>query len=133
MSPVSGASCRILGIRFVGKDEEIIENLLRELVIVEQRPLVIGNDEFICLLTVADGEGIVFVVLDETDDLEFQLFSIGRFDNEDIAKFEQTVVLGSIAVARAIRRIDDRVSLPAALPPERFVSRFRTARQKRCC
>ena len=68
---------------------------MREFVVVEQRAGCVGHDELIGFLAVADRESVVFIVFHQADDLELQLLSVGRFDDENVAKFEQAVVAGS--------------------------------------
>ena len=63
-----------------------------KLVVVEQRPDGVGHDELIGFFAVTHRKRVVLIVLDEPDDLELQLLSVGRFDNEDIAQLEQAVV-----------------------------------------
>jgi hypothetical protein len=92
-----------LGARLVGEHEEVVEDLLREFVVVEQRAGRVGHDELIGFLAVADREGVVFIVLHQADDLELQLLPVGRFDNENVAKFEQAVVARSFVASGVVR------------------------------
>ena len=75
--------------RFVGLGEELVEDLLRQLRIFEQRTVRIGHDELVAVLAVADGEGVPVVVLDEPDDVEFDRAPVGRLDGEGIAEFQR--------------------------------------------
>jgi len=65
---------------------------LGEFIVVKQRSDGVGHDELVGFFAVANGERVALVVLHESDDLELELFPIGRFDNEDVAEFEQAVV-----------------------------------------
>ncbi len=69
---------------------------MRELVVIEERPFRVGYDELVRLFAIADGEGIIFIIFDQADDLEFQLLAVGRLDDEDVAQFEEAVVFRSV-------------------------------------
>jgi hypothetical protein len=75
---------------------------LGEFIIVEQRAGRIGHDELVRFFAVAHGESIVLVVLHEPDDLELQLLSVGRLDDEDIPKFEQAILGGACVMVMAV-------------------------------
>jgi hypothetical protein len=68
--------------RFFSQDKEVIENLLGQLIVIEQRAFGIGHDEFVSFFAVAHGERIIFVVFDEADDFELNLRAFVRFDDE---------------------------------------------------
>ncbi len=74
----------------LGEIEEVVENLLCELVVREQRPLHVGDDEFVGLFAVADRVRDVLIVLDEADDFELDLLAVIRLDNKNVAQFERT-------------------------------------------
>jgi hypothetical protein len=76
---------------------------LGEFIVIEQRSNRVGHDELIGFLAVAYREGVVFIVLHEADDLELQLLTIGRFDHEDVAEFEQAVIACSFFPSRVTR------------------------------
>jgi hypothetical protein len=92
-----------LGAGLVREHEEIVQNLLREFIVVEQRAGRVGHDELIGFLAVAHGEGVVFIVFDEAHDLELQFLSVRRFDDENVAKFEQAVICGRFFLGRTVR------------------------------
>ncbi len=93
-----------LGARFVGQHEEVVQNLLGQLVVVEQRSDRVGHDELVGLFAIAHGERVVLVVFDESDDLEFQLFAVGRLDDENVPKFEDPVLgCRGVLMALAVR------------------------------
>jgi hypothetical protein len=50
--------------RLFGQHEEIVEDFLRQLVVVEQRAAIVGDDELIGLLAVTHRVGVLFVVFD---------------------------------------------------------------------
>jgi hypothetical protein len=78
------------GRRFFGEHEEIVEDLLGQLVVVEQRARIVGHDELVGLFAVADRVGVVLVVFDQTDDFEFQRLPVVGLDDEDVAQFERS-------------------------------------------
>ena len=62
---------------------------MRELVVGEQRPLHVGDDELVGLLAVTHGVRDVLIVLDEPDDFELDLLAVVRLDDEDVAQLER--------------------------------------------
>jgi len=101
--------------RFLGEHEEIVEDLLRELVVREQVAGVVGHDELVSLLAVAHRVRVVLVVLDQTDDLELERLAVVRFDDEDVAQLERRRALGisgvAVAVPGAVGSVDDGLLL----------------------
>lgn len=87
-----------LGARLVGENEEVVQDLLGQFVVVEQRSDRVGHHEFVGLFAVAHGECVVFVVFDESNDLEFQLLAVGGLDDENVPKFENAVVGCSVVL-----------------------------------
>lgn len=87
-----------------------------EIVVVEQRPGVVGDDELVGLLAVANRVGILFVVFDQADDFELQRLAVVGFDNEDIAQFQRAAVALAGTVASAVRTFDDDFSLLREVP-----------------
>lgn len=59
---------------------------MRQVGVLEQRPLLVGDDELVRILVVANRECVAFVVLDQADDLELQLGSVDRFDDDDVSE-----------------------------------------------
>ena len=81
---------------------------MRQLVVVEQRTRIVGHDELVGLLAVAHRVGILFVVLDEPDDLELQRLAVVRLDDKDVAQLQRSalaVLAGT--VPGAVRTFDD--------------------------
>jgi hypothetical protein len=103
-----------LGLGFLGEHEEIVEDLLRELLVGEELPLGVGHDELVGLLAVANRVAAVLVVLDQTDDLELDRLSVVGLDDEDVPQLELRFVGAFLfvrAVPGAVPRIDDTYSL----------------------
>jgi hypothetical protein len=64
---------------------------LRELLVREQIPGRVRDDEFIFAFAVADRIGRFVLVFDKPDDFEFDLAPVGRFDGEDVTQLQRTV------------------------------------------
>lgn len=47
--------------------------------------MIVRYHELVGRFTVGDGETVVLIVLDESDDLEFVFLFVGRFDYERVA------------------------------------------------
>ncbi len=99
------------GCRLFGQHEEVVEDLLGEFVVVEQRAGVVGYDELVGLLAVADRVSVLFVVLDQPDDFELQRLAVVGFDDENIAQLERSAVCRS-----------SPLPLPAPFEPSMMIS-----------
>jgi len=77
-----------LGCRLLGEHEEVVENLLRKLVVIEELAARIGYDEFVRLLAIRNGKRIVVFIFHDADDLELILLALRRFDDENILQFD---------------------------------------------
>ena len=75
-------------LRFLGEDEEIVEDLLRERFVLEQLPGVVGYDELVGGLAIADRVAVVLVVFDDADHFELEFLPVVRLHDEDVAKFD---------------------------------------------
>lgn len=90
-----------------------------ERVIIQKLAVMIGHDEFVRLFAVRDREGVALVVFDQPDDFEFILLTIGRLDNEDVAKFDFT-----FAYRFAVVSVDDGLLLLITIRRRRWSPRF---------
>ncbi len=95
---VAGVILSVL--RFLGENEEIVEDLLRERFVFEQFPGVVGYDELVGGLAIADRVAVVLVVLDDADDFELELLPVVRLHDEDVAEFDFAFCSTRLSVVR---------------------------------
>lgn len=70
---------------FFGEYEEVIEDLLRKRLIGQQFAGVVGYDEIVGTLAIANGKRMMLLVLNDSDDLEFQTLAFRCFNDQNIA------------------------------------------------
>ena len=103
----------LLGSRFFGEYDEVVENLLRERFIFQEIAVTVGHDEFIGLTAVRDAVARAgFFIFNDGHDFVFVLLAVVGFDDEDVLKLELSVARLRIAV----------VAIDGALPVRCFVA-----------
>lgn len=70
---------------------EVLEDLLRQLFVVEQVPLRVGHDELVGGVAVADRVAAPLVVFYQPDDLELERLTVVGLENDDVFEFERRV------------------------------------------
>jgi hypothetical protein len=75
-------------LRLVSEYEKVVENLLGQRFVAEQRPRRIGYNELVGFFAVADGIFVVIVVFNQTDDLEFELGAVDGLDDQYVTQFD---------------------------------------------
>jgi hypothetical protein len=81
---------------------------LRQFVVVEERAVVVGDDELVGRLAIADRVGVLLVVFDQTDDFEFQRLAVVSLDDQDVAQLQRSAFAALAGpVSGAVRSFDD--------------------------
>jgi hypothetical protein len=98
------------GCGLFGEHEEIVEDFLRELVVIEERSGVVGDDELVSLLAVTHRVGVLLVVLNQADDLKLQRLTVVGFDDQNVAQLQRSAFAFAFiagTVPGAVRTFDD--------------------------
>jgi hypothetical protein len=80
---------------------------LRQLVVVEERSLIVGYDELVGLLAVTHRVGVLLIVLNQTDDFKLQRLPVIGLDDQDVAQFQRTAIALAGTVPGAVRTFYD--------------------------
>jgi hypothetical protein len=71
-----------------GENKEIIENLLRKLFIFKEFARVVGHNEIVGLLAIANSVGVMLLILNDTHDLKLDTPTICGFDNQNVSQID---------------------------------------------
>ena len=82
--------------RLFGERLEILENLLGERFIAQQRTVRIRDDELVRRLAVADGVAVVLVVLDQADDFELDRLALVGLEDDEVFELEGRLAVFSV-------------------------------------
>jgi hypothetical protein len=81
---------------------------LGQLVVVEERSDVVGDDELVGRFAVAHREGVLLIVLDQADDFELQRLAVVGLDDENVAQLQRSAFAALAGpVSGAVRTFDD--------------------------